>query len=153
MQAGVAYSYRCWHVGQAAISYTGTFLPLAMVIQPHYSLRVGNITQEVPAHTVYGISALPIGFTFDFGRGRSWGVYTDTHGGIIASAERVPIDATNATGLNFLFDLGGGVRWSIGQRNAIRTGYRFLHISNAGTTPFNPGLDNNVLYASWSFLR
>jgi Lipid A 3-O-deacylase (PagL) len=153
VQAGIAYSYRCWDVGQAAVSYTGTFLPLAMIIQPHYRFTVGNTTQEVPAHAVYGMSALPIGMTFDFERRRSWGVYSDLHGGIIASSERVPIDAQNATGLNFLFDFGGGVRWSIDERSAIRAGYRFLHISNAGTTPFNPGLDNNVLYASWSFLR
>src|SRR5262245_41325047 len=129
------------------------FLPLAIIFQPRYSLNVGGITKEVPAHAVYGISALPLGFTFDFGRRRSWGAYTDIHGGIIASSERVPIDAQNATGLNFTFDIGGGIRWSLDEGNAIRAGYRFLHISNAGTTPFNPGLDNNVLYASWSFLR
>ena len=38
-------------------------------------------------------------------------------------------------------------------RRAITVGYRCLYISNAGTTSFNPGLDNSVFYASYSFLR
>ena len=37
-------------------------------------------------------------------------------------------------------------------RAAVTTGYRFLHISNANTPDFNTGLDNNVFYASYSFL-
>ena len=44
------------------------------------------------------------------------------------------------------------MRWDIGSRSAVTAGYRFLHISNAHTTGFNPGVDNNVFYASYSFL-
>ncbi len=61
----------------------------------------------------------------------------------------MPVRAVNATGLNFMFDVGGGVR--IGR--AVTLGYKFLHISNANTTSFNPGLDNNVIYAGYSFVR
>ena len=32
-------------------------------------------------------------------------------------------------------------------------GYRYFHISNAYTTSFNPGVDNNVFYVGYSFLR
>ncbi len=74
-------------------------------------------------------------------------------GGIIASTEPIPENQPNASGLNFLFAFGGGIRWNTGQRRALALGYRFLHISNAGTTSFNPGVDNNVIYVGYSFLR
>jgi opacity protein-like surface antigen len=74
-------------------------------------------------------------------------------GGIIASSEPVPVEATDATGLNFMFDFGGGLRWAVSNKHAISAGYRFMHISNARTTRFNPGLDNNVVYVGFSFLR
>lgn len=55
--------------------------------------------------------------------------------------------------MNFLFDLGVGLRWETSSRGAVSIGYRFLHISNADTTSFNPGVDNNVFYLGYSFLR
>jgi hypothetical protein len=74
------------------------------------------------------------------------------HGGIIASTEPIPVNAPDATGLNFLFDISTGVRIRIG-RQTLNVGYKFLHISNAYTTNFNPGVDNNVIYVGFSFLR
>jgi hypothetical protein len=138
------------------VSYTATFLPAAIVGQPQYQsvqlTEEGLATVDHKAHGVYGLSVLPVGFTFDFGQGRVR-QYAETHGGILASGERIPIDGVDATGLNFLFDFGAGLRWAVGPRRAFRIGYRFVHVSNAERTPFNPGLDNNVLYASFSFLR
>jgi hypothetical protein len=79
--------------------------------------------------------------------------FLQTNEGIIASSEPIPINVTGATGLNFLIDVGGGVRIRTGQRSAINLGYKFLHISNGFTTPVNPGVDNNVFYAGFSILR
>jgi hypothetical protein len=73
--------------------------------------------------------------------------------GKIASTEPIPENRSNATGLNFLLDGGGGIRWNIRSRSALSFGYRFLHISNAGTTSCNPGLNNNVSYVGYSLLR
>lgn len=156
--AGVAYSRRCWQSASQTliVSYTATFLPLAVVHQPQYrSLQFSEGTTKLidhRPHAVYGISALPLGFTFDFGQKRV-NPFSEAHGGIIASAERVPIDGIDSSGLNFMFDVGVGLRWQLGADHALRVGYRFAHISNAGTTPFNPGLDNNIVYVGFSFLR
>ena len=57
------------------------------------------------------------------------------------------------TALNFLIDLGGGVRIKTGERHTISLGYKFLHVSNGFTSAVNPGVDNNVFYAGFSFLR
>lgn len=136
MLAGLAYSYRCREWGGVSLSYTAALMPAAVVIQPD-------------GHAVYGFAAAPLGATLAFARTRRVYPFAETLLGIIASTEPVPIRAVNATGLNFMFDVGGGVR--IGR--SVTLGYKFLHISNASTTSFNPGLDNNVLYVGYSFVR
>ena len=73
--------------------------------------------------------------------------------GIIASTEPIPVNAADASGLNFLFDLSPGVSIKISSHQTANIGYKFLHISNAYTTNFNPGVDNNVVFFGFSFLR
>jgi lipid A 3-O-deacylase PagL len=146
--AGFGYSYRCWVWSGVSISYTGELLPAAVLLQPGQYLP-----QFVPAHAVYGFGITPLGFTVDFGRRHKIYPFIQTNEGIIISTEPVPIDIPDATGLNFLIDLGGGIRIKTGERRAITLGYKFLHISNGFTTPVNPGVDNNVFYAGFSFLK
>ena len=137
--AGFSYSYRCWAWNSVSLSYTAGVMPAAILIEP--------------SHSVYGVGVTPVGFTLDFSRRRRLHPFVELDGGIIASTEPIPERHRDATGLNFLFDLGGGIRWKVGPRGAVTLGYKFLHISNAFTTSFNPGVDNNVLYVGYSFLR
>jgi hypothetical protein len=102
---------------------------------------------------VYGFAVTPLGFTADFGRRHRLYPFLQTNEGIVASSEPIPINVIGATGLNFLIDVGGGVRIKTGQRRAISLGYKFLHISNGFTSAANPGVDNNVFYAGFSILR
>lgn len=143
--AGFAYSYRCWSWNSVSVSYTVAAMPAAVLIQP----KEGS----APAHAVYGFAVAPVGFTFDLARRRRVHPFVETLGGIVASSEPIPENQPDASGLNFFFDLGGGLRWRVGERGAVSLGYKFLHISNAGTTSFNPGVDNNVFYVGYSFLR
>ena len=123
-------------------------MPAAVLFQPGESLP-----QFVSAHAVYGFAVTPLGFTADFGHRRRVYPFLQTNEGIIASSEPIPINVTGATGLNFLIDVGGGVRIQTSRRRAISLGYKFLHISNGFTSAFNPGVDNNVFYAGFSILR
>ena len=102
---------------------------------------------------MYGFAVTPLGFTADFGRRHRVYPFVETNAGIIASSEPIPINVTGATGLNFLIDLGGGVRIKTGERTAISLGYKYLHISNGFTSAVNPGVDNNLFYAGFSILR
>lgn len=152
--AGFEYSYRCWAWENWSISFTPGVLPAAILLEPAQYLLVSRVAVAVsPAHAVYGFGVLPIGFTAHFKRQHAVHPFIETRGGIIASTEPIPINAPDATGLNFLFDFGGGVQWKTSERHAFEFGYKFLHISNAGTTDFNPGVDNNVFYAGFSLLR
>ena len=146
--AGFGYSYRCWIWPGVSIAYTGELMPAAILLQPAQYLP-----QFVPSHAVYGFAVTPLGFTADFGRRRKIYPFLETDEGIIASSEPIPINIPDATGLNFLIDLGGGVRIKTGERHTISLGYKFLHISNGFTSAVNPGVDNNVFYAGFSFLR
>lgn len=137
--AGFGYSYACWTWTNVSISYTGELMPAAILIEP--------------THSVYGFAVTPLGFTAEFMRRRKISPFIETNEGIIASSEPIPINAPAATGLNFLIDLGGGVRVKTSPRRAITLGYKYLHISNGFTSAFNPGVDNNFFYAGFSILR
>jgi Lipid A 3-O-deacylase (PagL) len=150
--AGFSYSYACWTWKSLTLSYTAAVLPAAIMLEPSETLY-NFFPRSSPAHAVYGFAVAPLGFTLEIAPARRIHPFAETMEGIIASTEPIPENLPDASGLNFLFDLGGGVRWRIGPRQAISIGYRFLHISNAGTTSFNPGVDNNVIYLGYSFRR
>lgn len=155
--AGFEYSYRCWAWRNNSISFTPSILPAAILLEPAqflYTLEDGSYTyRATPSHAVYGFGVLPVGFTFDLARTHTLHPYFEIRGGVIASTEPIPINTVDATGLNFIFDFGGGLQWTINPRRAVSFGYKFLHISNANTTETNPGVDNNVIYAGFSLLR
>ena len=137
--AGFGYSYRCWVWSRVSIAYSGELMPAAVLFEP--------------AHAVYGFAITPAGFTAEFGRHHRVHPYLQTNEGIIASSEPIPINVIGATGLNFVIDVGGGVRIRTSERRAVSLGYKFLHISNGFTSAVNPGVDNNVFYAGFSILR
>src|SRR5215467_3847197 len=65
--AGLTYSYRCWSLRQVDISYTTGVLPVAVLRQPAMPNFRSSTPRVVPAHSVYGVAVLPIGFTAHFG--------------------------------------------------------------------------------------
>jgi hypothetical protein len=149
--AGFEYSYRCWAWRPVSISFTAGMLPLAA---QRVSPAATFLLQPTSGHWVYGFGITPIGFTFDFGRAHAIYPFFEINGGIIASTEPIPVNIPGATALNFLVDFGGGVKWrDRNKRFGAEIGYKFLHISNAFTTPVNPGVDNNVIYLGFSLFR
>lgn len=155
--AGVEYSYRCWPWRNISISLTPGVLPAAILLQPvDYVYTYGrafSAVQYIPSHAVYGFGIVPIGFTVDFARKRVIHPFFEVNGGVIVSTEPIPVNTVDATAFNFLFDFGGGIQCTVADRRALSFGYKFLHISNANRTATNPGVDNNVFYAGFSFLR
>jgi len=151
--AGFNYSYLCLEKKAISIGYTGGLMPVALILKPSQIVADRLGARVTPAHSVYGFGILPLGFAAEFKRSRRLHPFAELVGGLLASTEPVPIQATDATGLNFMFYVGGGARWKVGKTSAIDIGYRFLHVSNAGTTRFNPGLDNNIFYAGYLLRR
>jgi hypothetical protein len=152
--AELSYSYRFRSWNQVSLSYTAGILPGVLLAQPlQIEMSAWGFNKEIPSHLVYGFGVMPVGLFAEFAKRRCWHPIAEINGGVVASTEPIPVKGINATGLNFLFNFGGGIRWRVNRKSALTAGYRFLHISNANTTDFNPGLDNNVFYISYSLLH
>jgi hypothetical protein len=160
---GFAYSYRCWAWKPLSISFTPSIMPVAVVLQPVSRVTVIVLNKAFArdetnlsgaAREVYGFGIAPVGFTVEFLRRRQVYPFIRVGVGILVSAEPVPENLPEATGLNFSLDCGAGVRWHPrGGRYGFELGYKLLHISNLSTALVNPGLDNNVFYAGFLILR
>lgn len=61
---------------------------------------------------------------------------------------RVPEESTQ---FNFVLTAGGGVSWFFTAQAALNIGYRFHHISNAGTRYPNLGLNSSLPFGGFSF--
>ncbi len=55
-------------------------------------------------------------------------------------------------GFNFLNQFGLAARFDLSEQNALTLGYRFRHISNAGTSHPNRGINTNAVVLSYSLL-
>jgi len=92
-----------------------------------------------------GLGIVPLRFTVPLTRSGSRNhFYADTGFGVILFEKKFP--NPEGTNLNVTFDLGIGYQFSISQNNSLSIGYRFHHLSNAGTGEINPGLDSNMLF-------
>jgi len=67
--------------------------------------------------------------------------YTDLGGKIPEESSR----------FNFVLTAGGGVSWFLTNQFALNVGYRFHHISNAGTRYPNLGLNSSLPFGGFSF--
>ncbi|HTL61857.1 MAG TPA: acyloxyacyl hydrolase [Nitrospira sp.] len=67
--------------------------------------------------------------------------YTDLAGQIPEESSR----------FNFVLSAGGGLSWYVTSQLALNVGYRFLHISNAGTRYPNLGLNSSLPFGGFSF--
>ena len=101
-------------------------MPAAILIQPG-------------GHAVYGFGVTPIGFTLDLARRRHLHPFAEVNGGIIASTEPIPERQPDATGLNFLLDMGVGLRWKAGKRGAVSVGFKFYTLFERVHDEFQSG--------------
>lgn len=132
-----------------AYEYTFDVVPLAVVFQPKLALSMNRDGES--KHYGFGIS--PIGFKANFNRENKVKPFLNLSGGFLYFKTPVPIDISGATRFNFTFDFGGGIQFFTNSRQAITLGYKFHHLSNAGRSAVNPGLDANVFYIGFSIFK
>jgi lipid A 3-O-deacylase len=90
-----------------------------------------------PANTAYGVGINPLGLKWDFVRHGRLLPYAELGGGILFTTHDVP---TGTSSVNFtpgaalgMHILGSEINWNLE--------LRYLHISNAGLTSPNPGIN------------
>ena len=133
------------------LKYTAGIVPVAIVAQPAEIFQPSTGSAYVlPSKRIYGGGIDPIGFQWNFRRHRPWQPFVNTQGGFLYFTEQVPVPESSQ--FNFTFSFGAGVQVFSGTRG-LTLGYKFHHISNAQTGHYNPGIDSNLFYVGWSFLR
>jgi hypothetical protein len=90
-----------------------------------------------PANTAYGVGVNPLGLKWNFVRRGSIAPYFELGGGTLFTTHNVPsgtssVNFTSGAALGF-HHLGGKMAWSVD--------LRYMHISNAGLTSPNPGVN------------
>lgn len=109
--------------------WSADFLPLYYVIQP--------------VKNAYGAGFNPVNLKWNFTSGSKLVPYLELGGGVLFTNNNVPA-FTNTT--NFLPHAALGIHIFTGEKRALTFSTRYEHISNAGLTRPNPGL-NTVQFA------
>jgi lipid A 3-O-deacylase PagL len=133
-----------------AFEWTVDAVPLALLSNERFVFvpgtgYIGN------RKTVYGAGASPIGLKFNFRRNHRVQPFGQATGGFLYFSQQVPV--TGASRYNFTFDFSGGVQIVNSNRHSFTVGYKFQHISNGSTAPFNPGVDVQMLFGGFSLFR
>jgi hypothetical protein len=138
--------------GPFALAYSMEFVPLAVVERtgPNsrscFPLPTGNTACRLDySHRLAaGIGGSPVGARVYLNRNGKWRAHAGGAAGALVFSNEVPIFRSRQ--FNFTFEYGVAVDRITADGKAITIGYKFHHISNAGTGELNPGLDANVVY-------
>lgn len=96
------------------------------------------IWQPAPAQNSYAIAANPVNLKWNFTRADHVVPYLELGGGVLFSRHSVPI---NTSHVNFLTHAALGFQFFNTERRAFTAAVRYEHISNAGLTVPNPGIN------------
>ena len=90
-----------------------------------------------PTNTAYGAGVNPLGLKWNFATRRQLAPYLEVNGGTLFTSQEVPPGTSK---VNFTSAAALGVHF-LGGRHALALEARYLHISNAGLTSPNPGVN------------
>ena len=140
-----------------ALAYTADLIPVAVVTDNSSEtgpFRGGNFTQggsafalvggRLKGNTAFGWGAAPAGVEVSVSLTRRFGIVIGGTAGFLAFSKPVPF--ANASKINATLDVGVGFELAVGRGWRAIGGYKFHHLSNAGTGDFNPGLNARVWY-------
>ena len=116
--------------------------PAAVVFEPN-DARKGN-------STIYGAGLSPLGFKLRFAQQSRIKPFLAASVGFLYFEHDIPLRDTSR--LNFTPEIGLGLDVFVTPKTAITIGYKFHHMSNAGISRRNPGLNSNVIYSGFSFV-
>jgi hypothetical protein len=132
------------HVGYVATDAMGSGWVrgnLELLLEP----SLLHLDTEVGSSTVVGLSML--------GRwilgGSRVRPYLDVGVGMLVGETNLPQTDCD---VNFLLQGGPGLLFVVSNTTTLAVGYRFQHISNAGTCAINPGINSSALYLSVNYL-
>lgn len=102
-----------------------------------------------PRGAVYGLGFNPLGLKWNFDTGRHVTPYFDMGGGVLFTSHNVP---SGISRVNFASGPGAGANFGHGKAHWSLE-VRWLHISDAGLTPENPGINILQVRAGLGWFR
>jgi hypothetical protein len=141
----IAVNFARWR--RLSVSYAPEVVPLLIVTNnPKYRQFVDSLGRrfmiEDGRGPVAGFAGSPVGLEAQVRLRPRWRAYSAAAAGAVWFTREVPVAYSRA--FNYTFEVGGGLLWQYGARDALRVGYKFHHLSNAYTAPNNPGIDGAV---------
>ena len=104
--------------------YAGDFYPAYVISQP--------------ANTAYGVSFSPLIMKWNFTGGKRLAPYVELGGGMLFTNKEVPVRTSD---INFTPQVGLGMHIFTREKRSLTLDFKYVHISNAGMTTLNPGLN------------
>jgi hypothetical protein len=98
-----------------------------------------------------GEAMSPFGFRSNFRPRSKTQLFLVGHGGYMYTTNVVPVDGAGS--FNFTFDAGIGIEMYRSRTRSVSLEYRYHHFSNNNTADANPGVDNGLFQATYSFGR
>jgi len=124
-----------------SLQYTLDLFPVAFMFEPDSVRRERS--------TIYGGGLSPVGFKLNFGQQSRIKPFIAYSFGFLYFEEDAPVPGSSR--FNLATEIGLGVQYFLAPKSAISLGYKLHHISNAGRSDRNPGVDFHLFYAGYSF--
>ena len=146
---GIEYDRHSWgHFMGARMDYSAGILPVLILRQPSKTDHWGN-PLSYSFETVPGVGVSPIGMRLLWRDGKRMKPYYVVQGGMTGYAKKA--FSQDAAYENFSLKQGVGVQLKLTDRSDLRTGFQVFHQSNGFAVPSNPGLDEMMVNAGFSY--
>ncbi len=159
--AGLRAEWVLEKLGPVALAATTDLIPFAVVTQtPTYVTReisdeelgiMYKFKQETGSRPVFGAGAVPFGLKLYMGSSAPLRFYAASAIGALWFTRDMPVP--DARKFNVMVEGGAGCEIVGRSGRALLLGYKFHHLSNANTAPYNPGLDSHVFYFGLAWTR
>lgn len=129
--------------------------------KPPWKGSLQAVVEAVPAlvafedsQTIYG-GGFNLLLRYDISTGTRLVPFLEGGAGVLISTPQStePKSQFRASQFNFTLQIAPGLRYFLSKRTAISVEYRFHHISDAGLTEDNPGINSDFLLLGVSILR
>jgi hypothetical protein len=150
MMVGVQAGTPLLRVGGMQINYLAQLIPFVVVndrFAGDYDAVLDSARLQRLPRRAYAVGLSPFGLEATTPPRRRLSAFLQSSGGALLFFRDFP-DVTGRR-LNFTLEAGGGIRFRLRPTQWAQLGYRYHHMSNAGTALANPGLDGNLLYAGY----
>jgi len=91
-----------------------------------------------PVNTAYGVAINPFMIKWNFTGGRRFAPYAELGGGVLFTNTEVPFRTSN---INFTPQMGVGMHIFTREKRSVTLDFKYIHISNAGMSVPNPGIN------------